>query len=149
MQTLSKLIRQFESVDVRGSVNASFKETEQDWIYLNLEELAKGYRSDGTKTARKGARYYPYAYETVLFKSEYGEGLGRITDRVTLYETGGFYAGFFAKIDGDEILTGSTDSKAFELAAFYNKEIFGVTKPNKRIYTFGPFWSVLRPKLGI
>lgn len=149
MQTLSNIITQLRSIDVLNSVVASFKETEQDWVYYNLLQLSEGERSDKVKTFRKDAKYYPYSPMTVQLKLNFGTGLGAVTDRVTLYETGAFYGAFFAEIQEDKILTSSTDPKAYLLEFYYGKEIFGVQPDNKKIYVFGPFWGVLRPKLGI
>lgn len=51
---------------------------------------------------------------------------GQETDRVTLLDTGAFYAGIFANVEGDEILIDSTDSKSTKLKRKYGEDIFGL-----------------------
>lgn len=55
---------------------------------------------------------------------------GQPTDRVTLFSTGSFQEGMFTKVQGDGLVTGSTDTKTDDLTAKYGEGIFGLTDTN-------------------
>lgn len=121
---LSDLIKIFDPARVRPAINAAFDITEQDFVYQNLKQLAEGKRPDGSITARKNARYYPYAGLTVHLK-EQKTGLSAVTDRVTLYDEGNYYAGVHTERKGTDLITTSKDEKAAMLEAFYG-DVLGV-----------------------
>lgn len=80
----------------------------------------KGIDGDGNKLP------LPYAPFTIQTKKL----LNLPTDRITLKQTGDFYDGFFAKISGDDLITGSTDSKSADLHREWGKSITSLTKEN-------------------
>lgn len=55
---------------------------------------------------------------------------GQPDDRVTLFSTGAFQEGMFTRVEGDSLVTGSTDSKTDSLTAKYGEDIFGLTETN-------------------
>ena len=55
---------------------------------------------------------------------------GQPTDRVTLFSTGAFQEAMFTRVEGDRLVTGSTDSKTEDLTAKYGDSIFGLTDDN-------------------
>lgn len=56
---------------------------------------------------------------------------GQPDDRVTLFSTGAFQDGMFTRVEGDSLVTGSTDSKTDSLTAKYGESIFGLTETNE------------------
>lgn len=64
----------------------------------------------------------PYTLYTTMIKAKKGQP----TDRVTLRDTGAFYAGIFVKREGDELVFGSKDAKTVELTEKYGEAIFGL-----------------------
>ena len=50
---------------------------------------------------------------------------------VTLFSTGAFQEAMFTRVEGDRLVTGSTDSKTEDLTAKYGESIFGLTETNE------------------
>lgn len=69
----------------------------------------------------------PYTYSTIRIKASKGQE----TDRVTLLDTGAFYSGIFAKVEGEELVIDSTDGKSGDLKEKYGDDIFGLLKEEK------------------
>ena len=69
----------------------------------------------------------PYTNFTIRIKASKGQE----TDRVTLLDTGAFYAGIFAKVEGEELVIDSTDGKSGDLKEKYGDDIFGLLKEEK------------------
>lgn len=84
----------------------------------------KGIDGDGNKLP------LPYAPFTIDIKKL----LGQPTDRITLKDTGSFYDGFFGNINGDDIITGSSDSKSSDLHQEWGQSISSMTKENSAKY---------------
>ena len=80
----------------------------------------KGIDGDGNKLP------LPYAPFTVQVK----KALGLPTDRITLKQTGGFHGGVFGKLTGNDLITGSTDSKSDDLHKEWGQSITSLTKEN-------------------
>ena len=55
---------------------------------------------------------------------------GQPADRVTLFSTGAFQEAMFTRVEGDRLVTDSTDSKTDSLTAKYGEDIFGLTETN-------------------
>ena len=69
----------------------------------------------------------PYTDFTIRIKASKGQE----TDRVTLLDTGAFYAGIFAKVEGEELVIDSTDGKSGDLKEKYGDDIFGLLNEEK------------------
>lgn len=147
MATLTDLRAKFDYRKVRPAVEKAFDNTEREWVLLNIEQLAEGKRHDGLKTYRLGALYYPYAPLTVALK-ERQSGLSGVTDRVTLYDTGAYYAGITAERKGGEIVTTSTDSKAAEIEQNYG-DVLGLSNPKKAEYIAAVFTPEVKNQLNL
>lgn len=145
--SLADLIVKFDPRRVRPAIEKAFDITEQDFVYENLNQLAEGLRPDGTKIARKGVLYYPYAPLTVALKSE-KTGLSGVTDHVTLYDEGNFYAGIAAKRQGADIITTSKDEKADALELFYG-EVLGVGNDGLNRYIAESFTPEVKNQLNL
>lgn len=100
----------------------------------------------GTGTNSDGTEIRPFY---TRYTQEIKEEKGQPYDRVTLKDTGAFYAAMYAEADGDKVVFGSTDEKTDEdtgdifltqerLEEKYGDRIFGLTEENKietRAYT--------------
>lgn len=116
-----------KKVDIE-SIAASTIEDNTDVIAdLNATQLSQGLRADGSETLP--------SYSGTTIQSKRGKpGLSGVSDRVTLFDTGSFYKGLYAAVQGTEIEYGSTDSKADKLQEKYSTSkgsIFGLNEDSK------------------
>lgn len=91
-------------------------------IDYNLAQLQAGKRADDSDIEPE---YSPF---TVSMK----KALGMPYDRVTLYQEGDFYGGFFAEFDGWPIVIDSKDVKTPKLDEKYGPNLFGLTDESTR-----------------
>lgn len=84
----------------------------EDLLRLQLEE---GFDADGRvfTLKRKGKLSTQYARFTEEHKHQFGVGLGRITDRITFYDTGAFFSEIKFKTYGLQF-------EAFSSVPYYN-----------------------------
>ena len=87
---------------------------------LNREQMMEGVTAQERPIA---PAYSPYTQRLKRLA-------GQPSDRVTLFSTGAFQEGMFTKVEGDRLVTGSTDSKTDDLTAKYGESIFGLTDAN-------------------
>lgn len=127
MATIVGLLNRVKAFDASKAAVAVISETKETIADLNVEQMNKGLRSDGSEILPS------YTALTIEIKKEKGQP----TDRVTLQDTGDFYKGVYVDIEGDKIKTFSTDEKAAKLNKKYSKakgNIFGLSNPFKREY---------------
>jgi len=123
MGTIGNAYRKLQSLDIEEVARKSIEQTKETIADLNVEQLNKGIRSDGSMMPD----YSPVSVEV------YGKPEGPIK----LYDTGAFYQGFTVEVQGDKVVTTSTDSKTEKLYKRYatdKKNIFGLSGPFKREY---------------
>lgn len=137
MGALTDMIQAFQSVDVESAIEDAFRETEDAYADQNAAQMFEGLRSDETEITPD------YTDLTIQIKEEKGQP----TDRVTLKDTGAFYKGLYADLQGTTIIVASSDSKSEKLEEKYGKTIFTLDPDHKREYIFGPFLQALLPKL--
>ena len=90
-----------------------------------------------------GSKLVPYStIEYAEFKATLNPN--KVTD---LQLTGDFIDGLFGKIIGDNIVTGSTDSKAFSLASQYGPNHLSMTKENAAKYARGDVLPILQDSI--
>jgi hypothetical protein len=135
MALLSQMIAKFEAVDIDRSVQEAFDETDEQYADLNIEQMARGERSDGSSLPN----YSPVSVSV----------FGKRPGPWTLYDTGDFYAGRFAELHEGSITIGSTDPKEELIEKKAGSNIWGLQDENKTRFAFGPFWSVLKNKLNL
>lgn len=95
---------------------------------LNATQLSQGLRADGSQTLPS------YTDVTIAMKRAKGGGLEGVSDRVTLYDTGAFYRGLYAAVQGTDIEYGSRDEKEGKLQDKYSVSggsIFGLNEDSK------------------
>ena len=123
-------------MDLRSQVPIIIELTSEQIILLNQAQL---YQSSIDSLGNNLGGYYFEWYEDL--KKGMNPGLGGLVD---LYLTGAFYSGFFVRVEGEEIIIGSTDSKSDDLETKYGKAIFGMTDESKARYSLGVFFTGLR-----
>lgn len=108
---------------IRSQALENTKEIALD-IITDDQLFDKGIDGDGNKLP------LPYAPFTIDVK----QVTGLPTDRITLFQEGNFHDGFFGNVLGDDIITGSSDSKSSELHREWGKSISSMTKANTKVY---------------
>lgn len=129
MSTISHLKGRFQLLDIQKISRESIEETKDVIVDLNLEQLHKGYRSDGTRLPN----YKNSAYAEFKHQKNPLPGFG-IPD---LKLTGAFYQGWKIELSGEKITITSTDEKTdklFNRFASKQANIFGLSLPYKREY---------------
>jgi len=107
---------------INEEVLAAVDEREPHIVLLNLKQVNKGKKSDGKDILPK------YTPATVAIKKKKGQP----TDRVTLYDTGSFYAGWLIHSEEFPILFNSADPKTGDLVKKYGAAIFGLDRESQR-----------------
>lgn len=136
MTTVYDMLQRFESINVDDLVEETFKETEQDFVQLNTEQLYSGKLNDSSDITPE------YASSTKQRKKRKGQPY----DRVTTRDTGAYHEGMKMKPEGDELQIGSDVEYEKYLDKKYTQKLYGLMPNNNEQYTFGPFWSVLKGK---
>ena len=123
--TIDKLIANTEALDFNVVIKESVDETVQELTSYQQQQLYSGLRSDGQTI------YPSYTRLTEEIKS----GKGQVTDRVTLKDTGAFYAGIQVRAGANGVNITSTDSKTGMLEEKYGEEIFGLNADSAAKYS--------------
>lgn len=101
-------------------------------LTLNQENLEQGKRPDGTqieKTPVGKQKEVLYERYTKYLK----EKAGKISEYVTLYDTGAFYEGLKAVSGSDNIYVIDTDSKTAKIIAVWGN-VLGITDEQKEFF---------------
>lgn len=89
LRNLELRIKKLNEIDIPVAYENALIENERVIIEFVQEQLASGRTGTGEPTTLYGVTEYdPF---TVRDKKQFGVGLGRVTDRITLYMTGAFY----------------------------------------------------------
>lgn len=115
----------------------SFDETKDNFKKLNNVQMYNGQDAEGNDISP------PYAASTVRIKKKKGQPY----DRVTFKDTGSFYDQYTLKVSGENLELGSAVDYAKYLEQRSGTQIYGLNDTFRPLYTFGPFWSVLKPKI--
>lgn len=127
MSTIRGLMRKFKALDTDKIAVESIEVTKEIFADLNVEQMNKGLRSDGSEILPS------YTDFTIDIKKMKGQPF----DRVTLRDTGLFQEGLHTTVIGDRIVTTSTDPKTDKLNKKYSKSkgsIFGLNRISKAEY---------------
>lgn len=128
MATIAGMLERVAALDLQQAAVTSIENTSGAISDLNAEQMSKGIKSDGNEITP------PYSLFTIIEKLRAGTGLGKVTDRVTLFQTGAFYRGIDTSVKGVDVITTSLDSKTPDLVSRYGAEIFGLSAPFKMEY---------------
>lgn len=137
MNTWLSVYETLKNVDLEFEAAESFNESSKEFERLNTEQLYMGITSEGKEITPA------YAASTIVRKKSKGQPY----DRVTLRDTGQFYQKLDAYADNNKIYIDSDVDYSKYLAEKYTDKIFGLSKDNKKQFSFGPYWSVLKVRL--
>jgi hypothetical protein len=121
---LDRIYKNLLGVDTVEIMVETLEELDKFMSDLNREQLIQGKLSTGDDITPD------YTETTVFLKEKFGTGLGKITDNVTLYDTGNFHKSIFAEVFPDEVIIDATDGKLDDLESKYSKDILGLTNEN-------------------
>lgn len=134
MATILEMIDRVQNLQPYEVAKESIAETKEAIADLNAEQMNKGLRNDGSEILP--------AYNVLTLQIK--KLKGQPTDRVTLKDTGAFYAGITADVRGEVVEILSTDPKSEHLEKKYSKRagsnkgsIFGLSGPFKVEYIDG------------
>jgi len=120
LDRLDTLARALKSLPAR--LTATVAEVAQANNYVledaNAAQLEAGLDADGRQITPE------YAELTIELKQQKGQP----TDRVTLRDSGAFYAGIVAQVRGQELELTGTDPKTRELQEKYGDDIIGLSE---------------------
>lgn len=118
-------------------IRQSIVQTGNEVADFNREQLYDGIRADDTTIEPE------YAEITKIIKAAKGQP----TDRVTLKDTGDFYAGINVDVSTDSYNLTSSDDKVVKLVTKYGPKIFGLTDKSKSTYIREFFRPALEDRL--
>lgn len=123
MATLNEIRQRFQKAKqtLPSKIEYYIKQEEEIIVTLNREQLRVGVRSDNQLMPE-------YNSKTIDNKRENRKiwtGL-----RISLADTGAFWAGMYIDVTKDRFLIKSSDKKEMLLRLEYGRQIFGLTKKN-------------------
>jgi hypothetical protein len=127
MASIANVYKRIKAVDIEDVARKSIEDTKDAMADYNAQQLYQGLRSDGDEINPQ------YSETTIAIKKEKGQ----VTDRVTLKDTGAFYAGLRVVVSGNNVTIDSTDEKSEKLFDKYSTQrsnIFGLNPQFKREY---------------
>jgi rhodanese-related sulfurtransferase len=128
MEAIQKMISNLQAMTVEKQEEellAIISRNEAELLDLNTSQLFKGERADGSKITPE------YSEQTVRYK----KAVNQPSDRVTLFDEGDFYRGFFADTTKFPVLLESNDIKTGKLVDKYEPTIFGLNQENKVVFS--------------
>jgi len=123
MSTIAALYRRVQKFDVAEAAVKSIEETKEILADLNVEQMSKGQKSDGSYMPD----YSPVSVEI----------FGKPEGPIKLFDKGDFYRGYYVKVEGDKIIESSSDDKTdmlFKRYATKTSNIFGLNPQFRREY---------------
>lgn len=142
---LEDLIKAVDNLDINKVSQEVIRDHKEDYTDLNREQMWEGLRSDNTLIKP------PYAGLTIVEK----ERKGLPFDRVTLFDEGDFQKAMATDVDGEDIITSSSDYKTADLQEKYDTSrgsIFGLNKKNTDTFADKieePFQKKIQNELGL
>lgn len=137
MNTWLTLYNRLKDVDLEFEAAEAFNDAADAYKKLNAEQMYTGKKSDGQDITPN------YAASTIRAKKRKGQPY----DRVTLRDTGVFQQKIIVYADNENIYIDSDVEYSKHLAQKYTEKIFGLEKSNRKEFSFGPYWSVLKVRL--
>ncbi|MDP4151194.1 MAG: hypothetical protein Q8943_17440 [Bacteroidota bacterium] len=138
MSTIRGMLEKFRSLDTDLLVEQSVSETTDQYANLNTEQLHQGLNADGEQIGQ----YRNELYATMKHEMNPLPGFG-VPD---LRLTGAFYAGIRSVIQGDAVVTESTDEKNTALVEKYG-HLFGLSDKFRQEYVNGSLRPRFRQKV--
>lgn len=121
--TIAECNRRFDAAmeGLQEQIGKILADMEVQFVAWQTEHLFFGHYPDGEDIEP----------EYTELTKEIKQSKGQPYDRVTLLDTGDFYARIFAKVQGDELVIDSEDWKSDKLKKKYGERIFGLSEDEK------------------
>lgn len=124
MTAVQDMLDSIRSIDILFEASEALNDTRNEYINKQRDQLFTGKKEDGREILPA------YSPRTVAIKKKKNQP----TDRVTLKDTGDFYAEIFLDTRETEFVIDSADPKAGQLIEKYGENIFGLSEPNQEEY---------------
>lgn len=118
------LLDTVKAFDLGFEVEEAFNDTAREFVDKQRDQLFSGINAEGDQITPG------YSPRTVAIKKKKGQP----TDRVTLRDTGEFYAGIFLEPREDIYVVDSADEKTGSLVKKYGEDILGLDPDNQDKY---------------
>lgn len=119
MSTIHSMHRRLKAFDVEKAAKEAIESVADNIADLNAQQMYAGKRADGSDITPEYSDY------TIELKKEKGQ----VADRVTLKDTGAFYAGINVRVEGSNVVIDSFDDKTEDIIDKYaskKSNIFGL-----------------------
>lgn len=139
--TIAALQRKVQKLNTDQLAVDCLTETKESIADLNAEQMFTGLRADGSDILPS---YKDITIEIKKLK-------GQVTDRVTLRDTGAFYAGITTTVTQNSVITTSTDPKTEKLKKKYETskgKIFGLGGEFRQRFIDEKLRPVFNKKIG-
>lgn len=134
---LKKLISDLQGFDLEREQHIIVVDNRERIADIQAAQLAEG--KDNTGRVRED-EYAPF---TVRYKREFGQGLGKVTDRVTFYMTGKLYASFFTYVSSQTVEVKSPLETYGKMIQRVGENNFGLSPDSKTTFRD----EIMRPSL--
>jgi hypothetical protein len=130
MGTVLDLANDLRSFDPVQAATESIKENSREYLNMNKDQMKKGEMPNGTLIKPR------YSLDWYAHMKEQMNPLPGFKNP-DLKLTGQFHLGMFMKVEGEDIIVGSSDSKADDLEKKYgsSSSIYGLNAENESTFT--------------
>jgi hypothetical protein len=123
LKELKKRVLSLRGKEVKIAVQA-LQDNRKAAVDLVAVQLAQGIKSDGTKS---DFSYAPFTTASKKGKS----GLAAVTTHLTNYNTGASYRGLYFRVEGSQIVEGTTTDKEEAISDRMDGKAFGLDKDSR------------------
>lgn len=134
---IKKLISDLQGFDLEREQHIIVVDNRERIADIQAAQLAEGRDNTGKVRADE------YAPITVRYKRQFGQGLGRVTDRVTFYMTGQLYQSFFTYVSSKTYEVKSPLEKYDKMIERIGNQNFGLSPDSKNTFRD----EIMRPSL--
>lgn len=137
---LKQFITALATFDFAATQERAIATNLEPLVQYQVEQFASGKDAEGEPILLEGNGYNPFYADK---KRKYGIGLGRVTDRVTLFLTGALYKETFASITSGKVLFSSRVPYWPELIS-RTGDVTGLNEENRKDFAYSfllPFVS--------
>jgi hypothetical protein len=133
---LDNLINRLDAFDFEAEQQLVVHENLDQLSELQKKQFAESKDANGQPIELKDNAKYGFGYRpfTIEQKKLYGIGLGRVTDRVTLYMSGDLFNEMFARIQGNTYEVASHVPYWSTLTNRLQKEATQLSEDNRRFF---------------
>ena len=125
---LKNLYKNLSQLDLEKEQQIIINDNADAIVLAQAEVLSEGKDKTGQK---RNDRYKPF---TVSYKQQFGQGLGRVVDRVTFFMTGTLYYSLFARVSAKTFIVTSPLATYDKMINRIGKENYGLDPQRKQLF---------------